>query len=105
MIVVRIVVALLPQLLFLLIVAGQLDLLGGWNHTDSAFGVLTALFIVTPLATGALLVAEFIRYRRRTLEADGTRSIRALGMVGFAFVLFFEALAVNALILTQVRMH
>ena len=105
MIVFRVLVALLPQLLFLLFAAGQLDMLGGWNHTESASGLLTALFVVAPLATGALLVVEFVRYRRRALEARGTRSIRALGMVGFAFVLFFEALAVNGLILTQARMH
>jgi len=39
-----------------MLVGGRLDLLGGWNHTDSGFGVLILLFFVTPLATAILLV-------------------------------------------------
>jgi len=52
----RTIVGLLPQILLFMLVGGRLDLLGGWNHTDSGFGVLILLFFVTPLATAILLV-------------------------------------------------
>ena len=98
----RIIVALLPQILLLLLVGGTLDLLGGWNRTDSAFGVLIALFLVTPVATAILLVVETIRYRR---HVKGEKETRSFLMPGFAIVLFVEALAIDLFILSQVRMH
>jgi len=104
-IVFRIVVAVLPQLLLLLLEGGRLDLLGGWNHTDSAFGVLMALFLLTPVATFALLVVEILRYRRHIRQESGTHSFRSFRMVAFAIFLFLESLAVNLLILSQLRMH
>jgi hypothetical protein len=101
----RIVGAVLPQLLLLLLAGGRLDLLGGWNHTDSAFGVLMALFLLTPVATAALLVIEILRYRRNLRQGSGTHSFRPFRMVAFATFLFLEALAANLLLLSQLRMH
>ena len=102
MIVFRIVVAALPQLLLLMLVGGRFDLLFGWNRTDGAFGVLIALFLVTPVATLALLVVEIVRRRRQAKRGAGTGSPP---MVGLATFLFVEALAVNGYMLTQFRMH
>jgi hypothetical protein len=98
----RVVVAVLPQLLLLLLVGGRLNLLGGWNHTDSAFGVLITLFLVTPVATAALLVVEILRHRRHIPQASGTHSFR---MIAFAIFLFVQSLAVDLLILSQLQMH
>ena len=98
----RIIVALLPQILLLLLVGGTLDLLGGWNHTDSAFGVLIALFLVTPVATATLLVLEIVKYRKHVKREKETRSFL---MPGFAIALFCEALAIDLFILSQLRMH
>ena len=98
----RFVVAALPQLLLLLLAGARLDLLGGFNRTDAGFGVVVALFLVTPVATAALVVVEAMR-RRRRLRQDGVT--RSSGMLAFAIFLLLEALAVNLFILTQVRMH
>lgn len=101
----RLVVAALPQLLLLMLVSGRFDLLGGWNRTDSAFGVLLALFVVTPLATAALLVVETFRHRRHHRGDDGTHSFRSFRRVALAIFLFLEALAVDLLVLSQAHMH
>jgi len=98
----RIVVALLPQVLLLLLLAGKYELLGGWNHTDSAFGTLIALFVVTPLATAVLVVIEAIKYLVRVKPKDETRSFM---MAAVAILLFLEALAVDVYFVSQVRMH
>ena len=98
----RILVALLPQVLILLFVGGKFELLGGWNHTDSGFGVLIALFLVTPLATLVLLVVEAIRYFRSVKRKYETRSFL---MPAVAIFLFLEALAIDVYILSMVRMH
>ncbi|MGH9960922.1 MAG: hypothetical protein ACREBC_28030 [Pyrinomonadaceae bacterium] len=92
----RIIVALLPQILLLMLIGGKLDLLGGWNHTDSAFGVLITLFLVTPVATAILLIVETVKYRKVT---------GSYLQSGFAVLLFLEALAIDSFILSQVRMH
>lgn len=102
MIVFRIVVAALPQLLLVMLVGGRFDLLGGWNRTDGAFGVLMVLFLVTPVAALALLVVEVVLLRRQAKRDAGAGSSRRVGLAAFLLV---EALAVNAYILTQVRMH
>jgi len=98
----RIVVALLPQILGLLLFGGRLDLLGGWNRTDSALGVLILLFFVTPVATVILLVVETVRYGRHVKRGIEPRSFL---MPGLAIVLFLEALAIDIFILSQLRMH
>jgi len=98
----RIIIASLPQILAFLLVGGRLDLLGGWNRTDSALGVLILLFFVTPVATAILLVVETVRYFRH-----GKRGIepRSFLMPGLAIALFLEALAIDLFILSQLRMH
>ena len=98
----RLVVAALPQLLLVLLAGARLDLLGGFNRTDAGFGVVVALFFVTPLAAAALLVVEVVRRRK---SADQDRRAHASRRVVFATFLLLEALALNVLILTQVRMH
>ena len=103
--VLRLVVAALPQLLLLMLVGGRFDLLGGWNRTDSAFGVLIALFVVTPFATAALVVVEIFRHRRRSRRDSGTESFRSFRMVALAVFLLLEALAVDLLVLSQTHMH
>lgn len=98
----RLVVAALPQLLLLLLAGARLDLLGGFNRTDAGFGVVVTLFFATPVVTAALLVVEVIR-RRKLVDRD--RRANASPMVALASFLLLEALALNLLILTQVRMH
>ena len=98
----RIVVAFLPQALILLLVGGSFDLLGGFNRTDAGFGTLIALFLVTPVATLALLAVEIIRYLLLAKRKDAARSF---SMPAVAIVLFLEALAVDLYLLSQLRMH
>lgn len=98
----RIVVAALPQLPLLLLAGASLDLLGGFNRTDAGFGVLVTLFFVTPVAAAALVVVEIMRRRRQLRHDPRTPSSR---MLAFAIFLLLESLAVNLLILSQVRMH
>src|SRR3989304_7036628 len=98
----RIIIASLPQILFLLLFGGSLDLLGGWNRTDTAFNVLILLFLVTPVATAILLIVEMVRYGLHVKRGIEPRSSV---MPGFAIVLFLEALAIDVFILSQLRMH
>jgi len=98
----RILVASLPQVLLVLLIGGKYELLGGWNHTDSAFGTLIVLFLVTPLAAAILLVIEATRYLVRVRRKDEARSFV---MPAVAIFLFLEALAVDLYVLSQVKMH
>ena len=98
----RIVVALLPQVLLVLIFGGRFDLLGGLNRADAGFGILIALFLVTPPATLVLLVVEAVRY---FLGAKRDDARRCFLMPAVAIFLFLEALAVDVYILSMVRMH
>ncbi|HEY7656636.1 MAG TPA: hypothetical protein VH881_07215 [Burkholderiales bacterium] len=98
----RIVVALLPQVLILLLVGGSFDLLGGFNRTDAGFSTLIALFLVAPVATLALLVAETVRY---LLLAKRKDAVRSFSMAAVAILLFLEALGVDLYLLSQLRMH
>jgi hypothetical protein len=98
----RIVVAFLPQALILLLVGGRFDLLGGFNRTDAGFSTLIALFLVTPVATLVLLVVEIVRYILLIKRKDSARSFL---MPAVAIFLFFEALAVDLYLLSQLRMH
>ncbi len=97
---VRLIVAALPQLLLLLAVGGALDLLGGWNHTDGAMGALLGLIILSPVATALLLgleAAGAFRQRRRGVRPVTFRP-------GLAALLFAEALVIDGVLLTQMRM-
>ena len=98
----RIVVALLPQALIVLLVGGRFDLLGGFNRTDAGFGTLVALFLAAPVATLALLVVETFRY---TLQIRRNDAARSFSMPAVAVLLFFEALAVDLYLLSQLKMH
>ena len=98
----RSVVALLPQVLLFLVFGGRFDLLGGLNRTDAGFGILIALFLVTPPATLVLLVVEAVRYFLSTKRNDARRSFL---MPAVAIVLLLEALVVDVYILSLTRMH
>ena len=98
----RTIVALLPQLLIILDVGGRFDLLGGLNRTDAGFGILLALFLVTPVATLVLLVVEAIRY---VLQAKRKDPVKSFMMPAVAIFLFLEALAVDLYIVSTLRMH
>jgi len=102
MVIFRSFAAALPQILILLLLGGSFDLLGGWNHTDAAFGVLILLFAVAPLMTAILLIVEIVRYRRLASGGSGSRSFL---MPGVAIFLFVESLTINIFILSQAKMH
>ena len=97
----RLVNALIPQLLPLLLVLAAFDLLGGWNQTDGAMTVLLLLFVAAPGVTLAWLVVEVVTYRLDR-RRNGSRSSRP---VKFAIVLFIESLLINLFLLSQLRMH
>lgn len=90
----------LPQILVLLVAGASLDLLGGWNHGDQAFGTLLALFLLAPLATVVLLITEVTVFVRSRKKGRGRRPWPIL----IAMLLVMEALAVDLLILSQARM-
>jgi len=98
----RIIVALLPQVLIVLDVGGRFELLFGFNRTDAGFSTLIALFLVTPVATLALLLVEVIIYLVKIQRKDPARSF---WMPAVAILLFLEALAVDLYILSGLRMH
>jgi hypothetical protein len=98
----RIVVALLPQAIILLLIGGRFDWLGGFNRTDAGFSTLIALFLVTPVATAVLLLVEVVRY---LMEIRRKAPDRTFATAALAFVLFLEALAVDVYLIFQVRMH
>ena len=64
-----------------------------------------ALSLLAPAATSALLVAEIFRYRRQRASESGTPSFQSFRMTAFAIFLFLESLAVNLLLLSQLRLH
>ena len=96
-----IVALLLPQVLLLLMVGGRFDLLGGWNHTDAAFGTLVVLFVATPLLTAAWWVVELIVFRRHGNAGSPATPRR----VWLAAAVLAESLAINFFMLSQLRMH
>ena len=97
----RILAIALPQILVLLLIGGALDLLGGWNHTDSAFNTLIVLFLINPIVTLILLIVEIIKYRKSKHLGESS----SFFMPVLAIFLFVEALLINIVILSQVRMH
>ena len=101
MLLLRIAAIALPQLLVLLLAGAYFDLLGGWNHGDSAFGTLMVLFLLAPLSTLVLLVAEGARYIRSLRQEHRRRTARAIIL---ATVLLVEALALDLLVISQARM-
>jgi len=82
--VLRIIGAVLPQILLLLIIGSSLDLLGGWNHTDSSTSVLMALFLLNPLVTAVLLIVEIVRYQKKKKQEWNTVFVHAwTGLIPF----------------------
>lgn len=100
MVFIRITTIALPQLLLILFIAGSHDLLGGWNQTDSAMSTLLVLFLLSPIATLALLVTEAVRL----CKADTGKKKKAAYLL-LASIVFIEALAVDLYLLSQIRMH
>lgn len=90
----------LPQLLLLLLLGGRFDLLGGWNHGDTAMGTLLILLVATPVVTGSWLAAEWV-VRRRPVPGGAVRT----GRVRWAAAMFAESLLLNLWVLSQLRMH
>lgn len=101
MLLMRIAGIVLPQLLALLVAGAYFDLLGGWNHSDTAFGTLMVLFLLAPLSALVLLVAEGARYIRSLGQEKGRRNARAIIL---ATALLVEALALDLLIISQAKM-
>ena len=91
----------LPQILLLMLIGASLDLLGGWNHTDSGFSVLILLFLLNPIVAVIYLIIETMRYRKPGKQSDETRSFI---MPGVAILIFTEVFATNLFLLSQARM-
>ena len=101
MLFIRIIAITLPQILVLMLIGAALDLLGGWNHTDSGFGVLILLFLLNPVVAVIFLVVETLRYRKLGKQKAETRSFL---MPGLAILIFVEVFATNLFLLSQARM-
>ena len=101
MLLLRIIAIALPQVLILLLVGAEWDWLGGWNHTDTGFGVLILLFLLNPVVAVIFLVAELIHYRQLGKQQNISRSFL---MPGLAILIFVEVLATNLYLLSQARM-
>ena len=97
----RLIAITLPQILVLMLVGASLDLLGGWNHTDSGFGVLLLLFLLNPVVAVIFLLVESIRYRKLGKQGQEARSFF---MPGLAILIFVEVFATNLFLLSQARM-
>ena len=97
----RIFAITLPQILVFMLIGASLDLLGGWNHTDSGFGVLILLFLLNPVVAVIFLLVESIRYRKLGKQGVETRSLL---MPGLASLIFVEVFATNLFLLSQARM-
>lgn len=97
----RLYVCSLPQALLLMLLAARFDLLGGWNHSETAFHALLLLFLVTPVFTLALLITELARYRKLSRQQPEHASLL---WPGVALALCLETLIINLLILSQVHM-
>lgn len=96
----RVIAMVLPLLLISLLVAGSKDMLGGWNQTDNALSTVLTLFLLGPVVTLSLLVAEIVRYYKKRQGERG----KTLLFIGLAILFFIEALAVDFYLLTQLRM-
>lgn len=101
MLFIRLYVVSLPQALLLLLLGAQMDLLGGWNHSETALHVLLLLSLIAPLFTMGLLILELVRYRRRYRESSEGASFR---WPAVALLLCVETFAINLYILSQMKM-
>ena len=94
----RVVAILLPQLLLLMTIAGQVELLRAWTGTDAALGTLLLLMLAAPVVALAWLVAEMIRRRVRTRRGEPPTPAWPAALV------LAEALCLDVVLLSQVRM-
>ncbi|MET0105230.1 MAG: hypothetical protein ABW072_08805 [Sedimenticola sp.] len=89
------------QLPIVLFVAGSKDLLFGFNQTDAGFTTLVLLFLFVPIMNLFWIALEVRLLVVRT-RAQG--ELASFQMLGFAFLFFVEAIAIDLYLLTQVRM-
>ncbi|MET0084658.1 MAG: hypothetical protein ABW079_16735 [Sedimenticola sp.] len=89
------------QLPIILFVAGSKDLLFGFNQTDAGFTTLVLLFLFVPIMNLFWIALEIRLLVVRT-RAQG--ELASFQMLGFAFLFFVEAIAIDLYLLTQVRM-
>lgn len=101
MLLLRIIAIALPQILLLMLLGAVLDLPGGWNHTDSSFGVLILLFLLNPVVAVIFLATELTHYRKLNKQSNEARSFL---MPGLAIFIFAEVLATNLFLLSQAIM-
>ncbi|MES9965708.1 MAG: hypothetical protein ABW074_00375 [Sedimenticola sp.] len=91
----------ITQLPIILFVAGNKDLLFGFNQTDAGFTTLVLLFLLVPIMNLFWIALEVRLLVART-RAQG--ELASFQMLGFAFLFFVEAIAIDLYLLTQVRM-
>ncbi|MET0094240.1 MAG: hypothetical protein ABW120_11940 [Sedimenticola sp.] len=91
----------ITQLPIILFVAGSKDLLFGFNQTDAGFTTLVLLFMFVPLMNLFWIALE-VRLMVARTRAQG--ELASFQMLGFAFLFFVEAIAIDLYLLTQVRM-
>ncbi|MES9938345.1 MAG: hypothetical protein ABW153_18020 [Sedimenticola sp.] len=91
----------ITQLPIILFVAGSKDLLFGFNQTDAGFTTLVLLFMFVPLMNLFWIALE-VRLMVARTRAQG--SLASFQMLGFAFLFFVEAIAIDLYLLSQVRM-
>lgn len=101
----RLLVAILPQALLMMLVGARFDLLGGLNRSDLGLGILLTLFIVTPVLAVVLLTFEVVRLRRMRPDVDRASAARSRVGVVLAVLLLVEAIFLDLYILSQLRMH
>jgi hypothetical protein len=94
----RMVAILLPQLLLLMTIAGQVELFRAWTGTDAALNSLLLLFLAAPAVALVWLVAELIR------RGVGKGRGGAPSRVWLALLVLAEALCLDVILLSQVRM-
>jgi len=84
----RYIAALVPQVLFVLIVGARFDLLCGFNRTDAGFSTLLYLLVSAPAVTLVWLILEMVPSVRLLGQRDGVSSCR---LPGLAFFIFLES--------------
>ncbi|MES9961572.1 MAG: hypothetical protein ABW089_14170 [Sedimenticola sp.] len=89
------------QLPIILFVAGSKDLLFGFNQTDAGFTTLVLLFLFVPIMNLFWIALEI---RLLVVRTRALGELASFQMLGFAFLFFVEAIAIDLYLLTQVRM-
>ena len=91
----------LTQLPLILFLGAKFDLIFGFNHMDSGFGLLLFLFVSIPLLNLAWLVIEIIR----SVKLSGQQSRVITFLMPLVAVLFFiESMAIDLYIASYARM-